>query len=258
MKCVDMTALLHGRLDGELDLVNSLRFEEHLQTCPPCGEAYREQQRLRAVLRKCPRERAGDQVRRRVQAGIAASAGPRPARTGWWDAGIAKRAWATGAAMAIAAALVLVVAPPLGQDNLAREVISSHVRSRLADHLTDVATSDQHTVKPWLSAKLDFSPPVVDLAAAGFPLVGGRLDYLRDRTVAAVVYRRQQHVINLFVWPTPEGADTPAETLSQDGFNICHWRRAGMTFWAVSDVSPGALEEFEQLFRTEAKASSRG
>src|ERR1041385_4098372 len=127
---------------------------------------------------------------------------------------------------------------------MAQQVVASHVRSMLGEHLTDVASSDQHTVKPWFGGKLDLSPPVVDLTSQGFPLVGGRLDYLDRRPVAALVYRHSQHVINLFVWPEKTPVLTAAAPESLQGYHLRHWRQGDLTFWAVSDVAAADLETF--------------
>jgi anti-sigma factor RsiW len=253
MICAQMMTLLHGRLDGELDLVNAMAFEEHMRHCPGCAEAYREQQMLRTVLRQQGKYRAPDHLRRRIQAAIRPNS-PKAILEpiGWWRS-VANGRSAAGIAVALAASVFLFIANP-GEDRqgFQNELIASHVRSRLADHLTDVASSDRHTVKPWFSSKLDYSPPVIDLSGEGFPLVGGRLDYLHGRVVAALVYKRHEHVINLFVWPAVGTADGAAQISSREGFNICHWTRSGMTFWAVSDVNSAELENFEQLIRTRA------
>ena len=149
---------------------------------------------------------------------------------------------------------------PEADQFLATQLIASHVRSLMANHLTDVASSDQHTVKPWLDAKLDFAPPVVDLSSEGFPLVGGCLDYLDNRPVAALVYQRRKHFINLFVWPAETGADTTTRSagnrqrsltlkaISRQGYHLLHWLDSEFNYWAISDISAEELQEFEQLF----------
>jgi anti-sigma factor RsiW len=133
------------------------------------------------------------------------------------------------------------------------ELVASHVRSLLATHLTDVATSDRHVVKPWFNGKVDFAPPVIELADQGFPLAGGRLDYIHGRVVAAVVYRRRQHVINLFVWPADINRPTPFAPGRRDGYSLARWTQDGLQFWAVSDIEPAQLQEFRALFAARAR-----
>jgi len=129
-------------------------------------------------------------------------------------------------------------------EHVLQDVIAGHVRSLMANHLTDVLSADQHTVKPWFEGHVDFAPPVPDLTAQGFPLVGGRLDYLDKRPVAALVYRRQQHAINLFVWPALPGVTQPASTVTHHGYNLVQWTIAGMTYWAVSTLNAQEMEVF--------------
>jgi anti-sigma factor RsiW len=149
----------------------------------------------------------------------------------------------------LATALIVLRPAANDKDLLASEIVSAHVRSLMLDHVTDVVSTDQHTVKPWFEGKLDFSPPVIDLAPQGFTLMGGRLDYVGGRPVAALVYERRQHIINVFIYPT--GDTKNADGISgRQGFNMVHWTKNGMTFWAVSDLNAAELQDFTQLLRT--------
>src|SRR2546421_3774182 len=140
---------------------------------------------------------------------------------------------------------------PNADQFLATQLIASHVRSLMADHLADVASSDQHTVKPWLDAKLDFAAPVVDLSGDGFPLIGGRLDYLDNHSVAALVYQRRKHFINLFIWPTTPADSKEQKMVERQGYHLVHWADGDFTYWAVSDVSVGDLQNFQRLFENQ-------
>ena len=205
--CADVRSVMHGLLDGELDPANALRCEEHLTGCPECASEYR----------SLPGAPARDPDRRRVapRAGgpaVARASGARrgggaPPSPGRRPAGSRPGPWGVGSPPArrlrLQRPLTLFVAVPLRGPDLENELVSGHVRSLLADHLTDIRTSDQHVVKPWFAGKLDFSPPVVDLASSGFPLVGGRLEYLSGASIAALVFRRGEHAINLFIGPEP-------------------------------------------------------
>ena len=249
MACTDKASLLHGYLDGELDLVRSLELEEHLKGCPRCAEELESQRSLRTAIRSAGLyERAPQGLETRIRASLprerTAKVTPFPRRVIWnWIA--------VAAAILFAVYLGWRTLPGLvGRSEaqlLAKEIVASHIRSLQASHLTDVFSTDQHTVKPWFNGKLDFSPPVKDLAADGFPLLGGRLDYFDGHSAAALVYQRRQHIINLFVWPE-QGSDATPQFESVQGYKVLRWRRAGMGFAAVSDLNPGELRQLVSLF----------
>lgn len=225
--------------DDELGMLIRRQATRH---APPGGLAGRIGQALRAEAVAAPLPSPAP----------AQVASPAPKRRGWWQG----LAWfGTGAATAWGLALVLLTTPLPPTDALAEAVTGNHVRSLMASHLADVASTDQHTVKPWFAGKLDFSPPVVDLATEGFPLAGGRLDYLDGRTVAALVYRAGPHVINLFVWPVAEGKVLAPAFSTRQGYQLAHWAQGGMQVWAVSDLNAAELQNFALLLhaRTEPR-----
>ena len=254
--CAEWDLMLHGFIDGELDAAHSLQLERHLATCPHCDTQLRRLEALKqAVTQNGVRWRTPDHVRAQVLAAVAheaamqarSSAAPQN-RQGEKRFNFLEfvRQWMFVPSLAaLAASLFLVTAPIHQRSPIEDEILASHVRSLLVNHLTDVATSDQHTVKPWFNGKIDFSPPVVDLAPQGFPLLGGRIDYIGGRVVAALIYRRQAHLINLFIWPASAAGPT---TASRDGYNMENWSEDGLTFWAVSDVSAGEVEKFRETF----------
>lgn len=254
MNCQQAQTLIPPYVDGELDLARSLVLERHIHTCDDCARAERSLLGLRSALaagapyHRAPAELAA-RIRRSLQSERPAAQAPRRA----WFARAGGLAGALAVLAVVVAAALLWRAGAIGRpgDQLAAEVLASHVRSLMADHLTDVLSSDQHTVKPWFDGKLDFSPEVSDLKPLGFPLLGGRLDYLGNRPVAAVAYGRRQHVINLFIWPA-SGADTPVQTTSEQGYHMLHWTAAGMTYWAVSDVGLDELQTFVRLIQQQA------
>jgi anti-sigma factor RsiW len=205
-----------------------------------------EDPRLSAAIKKhATYHQAPDLLRKRVERSVR-TAGKSPGRLSGWRPLMG----AVAASVVLSLTLSTLIVHHVQGDKLEAHILASHVRSLQVDHLTDVASSDQHTVKPWFAGKIDFSPPVRDLREQGFPLEGGRLDYLDGRTVAALVYKRHQHVINVFVWPDSASA---AEHLgSRDGFNVLHWSDDGFAYWAVSDLNATELREFAQLLKAPA------
>jgi anti-sigma factor RsiW len=248
MDCAQTRNYLHSYLDRELDPVAATAIEQHLQTCAACQHAYAQQSSLQTAVKKhAAYYQASDALARRIRAGVSGAAGTKPVR------GTPPRWQWLQLGAAVAATAVVSWTAAIQWESAARdetivdEVIASHARSSLTGHLADVASSDQHTVKPWLSSKLDVSPPVPDLTTAGYPRIGGRLDYLDHRPVAALAYRHRQHVINVFIWPDPKsGAAISMQTVSRQGYNLLHWRDAGMNFWMISDLNPAEIKTFAQ------------
>ena len=249
MNCQEIEALKNAYADRELDLVRATEIERHLNDCAACSRSYEHLRALRSALKSADLYfEAPAHLKSRIRAGF-----PRKEKSpagnpflGWqW------LKWGIPAAGTALIALLLATAlmVPSLDAGLAQEVTASHVRSLMAAHLTDVASSDQHTVKPWFDGKLDFAPPVKDLAAQGFPLVGGRLDYLQNRQVAALVYQRHKHLVNLFIWPAARTSNTAQKPAARQGYNLIHWNESGMTFWAVSDLNLAELQEFADLLR---------
>jgi anti-sigma factor (TIGR02949 family) len=245
MNCNEAMALLPTYSDGELDAVQSAAMEKHVLGCPECSAQRDALVALRDRIRsEAPYYTAPASLRERVRAAIAraseAQPAPRPTRGRWH--------WLSAGALAGSA--VTVFAWFLGSavldwrvsTDLDAEVVANHARATLGNRMTDVSSSDRHTVKPWLSSRLDYSPPVQDFAPDGWPLVGGRLDYLGGQAVATLVYRYREHTIDVFVRPLSGGVVAPTPSLAaRRGFNVAHATGAGMEWWGVSDVSADVL-----------------
>jgi anti-sigma factor RsiW len=268
----DKILLVQAELDGELDAAQAAALAAHRAECPICQAAAAELARARALIdaEALYQPIPGD-VRSRVMAQLTAASskaaptlpspvipGSSPGRRGlvtsmrrswsrWW-----RRWWSSGASFglgaACAAAVALLVLAP-HQPNLAEQIVAGHIRALQPGHLEDVASSDRHTVKPWFDGRLDFAPPVKDLAAQHFPLIGGRLDYVASRPVAALVYQHDKHLIDLFVWPAGTSAALPPEAAQRQGYNVVHWIEDGMRLWAVSDLEASQLREFAEEWR---------
>ena len=249
MNCLEAKPLRDAYVDGELDLIRSVDLERHLSGCPACSRALEDVQVLTTALKAQELYfKAPAQLARQIRAPLRLEQ-KRETRTavawwGWLEGGLA-----TAAVALVLAGIVALWRGPSANERIAQEVTASHIRSLMAEHKTDVTSSDQHTVKPWFDGKLDFAPPVQDFAADGFPLVGGRPDYLHDRAVAALVYQRHKHFINVFIWPTPNAASTQPRAAVRQGYNLIRWTQAGTAYWAVSDLNPAELGTLVALLR---------
>jgi anti-sigma factor RsiW len=257
--CAETRFLLQADADGQLDVGGAAVVAAHVARCPDCAVEQAALAGLSSRLRsELPYHAAPARLRQAIEAAVAATGAPQaaapPLRTAarpawfWLARGWMDRALPFGAGLAVAAAVALVMVPPRGGTML-DSVVASHIRALQPGHLMDVVSTDQHTVKPWFDGRLDYAPPVKDLAAQGFPLVGGRLDYLAGRPVAALAYRRGQHVIDLYVWPGTRGIAAPPASGERSGYNALDWTQDEMVFWAVSDLNKAELAGFVEQWR---------
>jgi anti-sigma factor RsiW len=253
MNCHECYDYIDAYVDNELDVAATIVVKQHLRDCSKCQQLLEARKAVVALLDN-PQVRfeVPDSLFGKIQSVLPVARSDAKQRSGsrffnpWFTVPLALAA-------TIAVMLGLVFLNQGGMfdrsrgNALAQDVISSHLRSLLATHLLDVPSTDQHTVKPWFDGKLKFSPPVRDFADQGFRLIGGRLDYINGREVAALVYQRRLHVVNLFIWPLESGRNTVAENFTKDGYNVSHWDRDGFEFWAVSDVNAEDLRVFAGL-----------
>ena len=251
MSCQKAQELIHGYLDGELDLARSVEVEQHMHECEICARAYRSQTTLRSSLKNDSLYYAApDKLKKRVQASLR-----KEAKSGMLPQGLGWRWLTVGASLAFMLLIGVVVwrlvptsIGPSGDELLAQEIVSNHVRSlQLENHRIDVISEDPHTVKPWFDGKVDFAPPVKDFDNQGFHLYGGRLEYLKNRPVATLIYQRRLHYINLFIWPAEQAGSRGEVTLQRQGYNLIHWTSSGMNYWAISDLNSVELQEFARL-----------
>ena len=258
MNCSHMSKFVDGYVDSELDTTTTIAVEEHLAHCADCRREAERVKMLSTLVRDAaPYHKAPASLVDKVSrlAGHAPERKAERVTDSWW-------AWlrpvalvATTAAVTWLVASHYRAAPP---DDIPAQVVAGHARATLTTHLADVSSSEKHTVKPWLSSKLDFSPPVPDLKQAGFPLVGGRLDYIERRPVAVLVYKRREHVIDLFVWPQANAGEAPPQPVSTKiGYQVLHWTADGMTYWAVSDLNGPELKTFADTFRQQASPAPK-
>jgi anti-sigma factor RsiW len=252
MNCGDAEIFLHALIDGELDAGHARDVESHIAGCPRCAKqlaAYRE---MRTAMAGADlRYPASVDLRRRINQAL-------PTRAVQSDRRSLLKGFAFGGLLsgALAAGLFAVVVRNDRDQRIVDDVVAAHLRSMQAEHLTDVLSTDQHTVKPWFNGRIDVAPPVVDLTSQGFTLIGGRMDYIERRPVGALVYKRRQHVINLFVMQTSDADRLSPKVETVQGFNIRRWFSGGLEFWAVSDINSEELQEFETKFSAGARAAA--
>jgi anti-sigma factor RsiW len=246
MNCAEIHPLLHAYFDGELDLVRSLEVEQHIHACRACASQNNSLQSLRTLFRDADLAyHAPNSLRAKVRAIARAPEDAESPRAGdepwYWQ-------WlAIGASMLAVFVLVFRPLSTPGENHLADEAVASHVRSLMVNHLMDVASSDQHTVKPWFNGKLDFAPDVKDFSAQDFPLVGGRLDYLNNRPVAALIYRRNKHLINVFVWAEGNANESQPAPQNLRGYWIINRQANGLHYCLVSDLNEKELGDLADL-----------
>jgi anti-sigma factor RsiW len=247
--------LLGPYQDGELDLTTCLKLEEHMAGCLACQERLAGEQALVGIIQaEIPRFKASPFLKTRIQAALREEKSSSTAIPWWKHFSLA---WIySGFAVAALVILAIGLSWTQGIPELAQEAVADHVRSLQVNHLMDVASTDQHTVKPWFAGKLDYSPQVVDLGPSDYPLVGGRLDVLDHRNVAAIIYQRRKHYINLFIWPSDK--DSVHGTYNQNGYHVFCWTKSGMNYVAVSELGEKELKDFVGMIQEQTIDSRPG
>ena len=243
MNCAEVETLIGASLDGELDAPTAVALDTHVASCPNCSATLEKLQWLRAEIAAADVDWSATADLRRLAAAVR-----RKHARPWWKAGWLREFAVAGAA----AVLTLAIAVNRFETPRApveRQIVDSHIRSLQPEHLVDVPSSDRHTVKPWFQGKLSFAPPVPDLGADGFELVGGRLDVIGGRPAAAIVYKRRNHVINVWIAPA-DGAERRPESSEAEGFHVVEWQRDRMRYWVVSDLNAAELSGFAGLLRS--------
>lgn len=250
--------LLASYQDGELDASTCLKLEEHLAGCPSCQQKLTGEQKLTDLIRsETIRFKASPFLKTRIQAALREEKSS-PTTIRWWN--YFSPAWTFSGLAGVTAMLIIFgvgLFRPQGIPELAQQAVANHVRSLQVNHLMDVASTDQHTVKPWFAGKLDYSPQVVDLGPSGYPLIGGRLDVLNHRSVAAIIYQRRKHYINLFIWPSAMKS-LHGQLYNQDGYHVLGWTKSDMNYLAVSELGEKELREFAQMIQDQTLDSRPG
>lgn len=250
MGCNYIQSLIDGYFDGELDLVKSLEIEQHIKECKNCSILYHNHNTLHKTLKSesfyfYTPQSLEDKVKLALNK-------PQKKSAYWMNIILNWRNATVGFAILaiISFSLLIVQKKNSGNEQLLEQIVNSHLRSLISNNLTDVSSSDKHTVKPWFDGKIDFSPPVVDLYENGFPLNGGRLDYIENRPVAVLVYHHKKHIINLFISLSDKEKNTQEKIFNRKGYNLIHWEEQGINFWAISDLSLNELKEFTKKLNT--------
>jgi anti-sigma factor RsiW len=254
LNCQETQELIHGYVDGELELTKNLEMDRHLQECSACARTCADLRALQAAIKaEAPYFQAPSSLQKRIRSSVRTATKAGTVRhTFPWH----KLAIAASLALVLVGGWVLLRGLSLRTEEptLTRELLASHVRSQMVPgHRVDIESSNRHVVKPWFDGKLDFSPTVNDLTDQGFSLVGGRLDYLDNRPVAALVYKRREHLINLFIWPWTPGSEVAPGRLTLQGYHLFHWTQAGMNYWAVSNLNERELQDFVHLLQEKAQ-----
>jgi anti-sigma factor RsiW len=256
LDCKESQNLMAAYIDGELDSPTSVHYAAHLEGCPDCNDAYLAMLELHtAIVTHATAYTAPSYLRHRIRTAL-----PRPTRR----EKLSKLPWAwinfgstVTCSLTLAFTFSLYMAVPSAEVLAEQEISGSHARSLMQNHLSDVVSTDQHTVKPWFTDKLDYSPTVYDFAPEGYALLGGRLDYMSQRPVAAMAYQHKKHLLNLFVWPDKEHNNAPQVNSSRQGYQMIHWTQDGMRYWLISDVNAQDLGDFKRMLATQIDKDSR-
>jgi anti-sigma factor RsiW len=248
MRCERARELIGAHVDGELEGSDAAAVAAHIEGCRTCQKQMHDIAEIGGALRALGREPAPPGLLGRVKSGLAGAAAQQEARLPRLTAGMMRRAAALAAACVLSALLTWwIVLAGSRSEGLEHDLLAAHVRSLLQDSPIQVASADTHTVKPWFAGRVDFAPEVKDLTADGFPLLGGRLDYVHERRVGVLVYRHRLHIINVFMWPSGSAETTTPSLVTKNGYNLLTFNKGGITYWAVSDLEAGELRRLASL-----------